>query len=386
MLYVIGKGGFGRVWKVRDPKTNELWAMKEMSKKKIVKQSSQQSVMNERNLLTKLRHQFLVNMKCSFQSSEYLYIVMDLMEGGDLRYHMKNKTFTEDQTSKYLSSIEFMVACILLGLQFLHENVILHRDIKPENLVFNLDGYLKITDLGIARYWKPSNLRDTSGTPGYMAPEIVFRQNHGVAVDYFALGVIVFECLTGKRPYSGRSRKEIREQFLTYQAQLPQTFTLECQDFVNQLLMRKQENRLGHEGPEQVIQHRWLKDVNWEEIIEQKYNSPIKIIKKDNFDNNYVNRTSKSCSEEFNQSDFQNYTFITQQTESQTYTQQKLTYQKQQILYIIIIKLIVSGLQEIKYTSLECVLIITRYNKLIKFLSFFIIFIHVVKFFLIFLC
>lgn len=74
----------------------------------------------------------------------------------------------------------------------------MHRDIKPENLVFNLNGYLKITDLGIARYWKPTNLRDNSGTPGYMAPEIVFRQNHGVAVDYFALGVIVFECLTGK--------------------------------------------------------------------------------------------------------------------------------------------------------------------------------------------
>lgn len=104
-------------------------------------------------------------------------------------------------------------------MEYLHQNGILHRDIKPENLVFDnrgiqfnvILGYLRITDLGIARIWKPENQQDTSGTPGYMAPEVMCRHNHGVAVDYFALGVIVYECMMGKRPYLGRSRQEIRD-------------------------------------------------------------------------------------------------------------------------------------------------------------------------------
>lgn len=91
------------------------------------------------------------------------------------------------------------------GLEYIHNQCVIHRDIKPENLVFDQKGYLKITDFGIARVWSPEN-KNTSGTPGYMAPEVMCRQNHGVAVDYFALGVIVFECIFGFRPYRGKSR------------------------------------------------------------------------------------------------------------------------------------------------------------------------------------
>jgi len=95
-----------------------------------------------------------------------------------------------------------------------HSNGILHRDIKPENLVFDDRGYLRTTDFGIARVWRPENHNDTSGTPGYMAPEVMCRQNHGVGVDYYALGVIGYECMLGRRPYNGRNRKEIRDQIL----------------------------------------------------------------------------------------------------------------------------------------------------------------------------
>jgi len=99
-----------------------------------------------------------------------------------------------------------------MGLEFLNKHNIIHRDIKPENLVFDEFGYLRITDFGIGRYLKPENSADTSGTPGYMAPEVMCRQNHGFAADYYALGVIVYECMFGRRPYVGRSRKEIRDQ------------------------------------------------------------------------------------------------------------------------------------------------------------------------------
>ena len=130
------------------------------------------------------------------------------------------------------------MGCMILCLEYLHSKSILHRDIKPENLVFDEEGkihiyqnlgYMKVTDLGIARVWNPDNAKDTSGTPGYMgnkyiyynqikiAPEVMCRQNHGVAVDYFAMGVIGYECMYGKRPYVGKTRKEIRDHILSKQ-------------------------------------------------------------------------------------------------------------------------------------------------------------------------
>lgn len=104
-------------------------------------------------------------------------------------------------------------------MKYLHDNNILHRDLKPENIVFDAQGYLRITDLGIARAWSPEtdNSKDTSGTPGYMAPEVMCRQNHGVEVDFFAVGVIAYECMLGKRPYGGKDRKEIRDHILSKQ-------------------------------------------------------------------------------------------------------------------------------------------------------------------------
>jgi serine/threonine protein kinase len=105
----------------------------------------------------------------------------------------------------------------MTGLEYLHLNGVIHRDIKPENLVMDSRGYVKITDFGIARIQIPENAHETSGTPGYMAPEVICRKNHNFAVDYFALGVIAYEFMMGKRPYLGRGRKEIRDAMLARQ-------------------------------------------------------------------------------------------------------------------------------------------------------------------------
>ena len=150
-------------------------------------------------------------MQYAFQDRENLYLVMDLLSGGDLRYHIaRHRKFNEEQT-------KFFIACIIVALEYVHGKCILHRDIKPENLVFDDKGYLRVTDFGIARIWNPDNSKETSGTPGYMAPEVMCRQNHGVAVDYFAVGVIGYECMMGKRPYVGKTRKEIRDHILAKQ-------------------------------------------------------------------------------------------------------------------------------------------------------------------------
>ena len=108
-------------------------------------------------------------MHFAFQDRENLYLVMDLLLGGDLRYHIaRQRKFSENET-------KFFVGCLLLALEVVHGNVIIHRDIKPENLVFDSEGFLRLTDFGIARFWSPDNASETSGTPGYMAPEVMCR-------------------------------------------------------------------------------------------------------------------------------------------------------------------------------------------------------------------
>ncbi|CAD8054688.1 unnamed protein product [Paramecium sonneborni] len=270
----IGRGGFGKVWKVKKKKNKLFYALKVMSKAKIIQKKSVQSVINERQLLSNLRHGFLINMQSAFQDKEYLYLVMDLLTGGDLRFHIgRLRRFNEEQT-------KFFAACIIIALEYLHQNGILHRDLKPENLVFDSSGYLRLTDLGIARIWKPENSGDTSGTPGYMAPEVMCRHNHGIAVDYFALGVIVYECMLGRRPYLGRSRQEIREQMLSKQVaikrqEIPPGWNIQAGDFANSLLQRKPQNRLGTNGPDEVKQHPWFKDFNWQKLENKMMISPF---------------------------------------------------------------------------------------------------------------
>ena len=143
--------------------------MKEMEKNRIVTKRYVNSVMNERKLLSQLKHPFLVNIIYAFQDKTSLYQVTDLMTGGDLRYHMsgkKKKVFTEEEA-------KFIICCVILGLEFMHSNGVLHRDIKPENLLMDPSGYIRITDLGISRIWTTDNSQETSGTPGYTSPEVM---------------------------------------------------------------------------------------------------------------------------------------------------------------------------------------------------------------------
>lgn len=188
----IGKGGFGKVWKMIRKSDHQTFAMKEMSKARVLAKRSIHQVINERKILSQLKHPYIVNMQFAMQDKINLYLVMDLLPGGDLRFHLtQKKHFNEEQT-------RFFVACIVHALSFIHRKIIIHRDIKPENLVFDQKGFLKITDFSIARQWNQDNSRETSGTPGYMAPEVMCKSNHGMAVDYYAVGVIAYECMLGR--------------------------------------------------------------------------------------------------------------------------------------------------------------------------------------------
>lgn len=132
----------------------------------------------------------------------------------------------------------------------MHSNGVIHRDIKPENLLIDETGYLRITDMGISRMWNPENSHETSGTPEYMAPEVITKNNHGYSVDYYALGVILYEMMLKRRPYTGKNRKELRENIFEKQvfitrAEIPEGWSIEAADFINKLIQRKPALRLG---------------------------------------------------------------------------------------------------------------------------------------------
>ena len=286
-LYVVGRGGFGKVWMVKYKKTQQKYALKEMSKVKIIDRKSEKSIKNEREFLSQLHHPFIVNMICSFQDYDNLYLVMDLLTGGDLRYHIcHKKQFNEDQ-SRFFSS------CILLGLEYIHKNNIIHRDIKPENLVLDEKGYVRITDFGVAKKNLKDNSSETSGTPGYMAPEVLCALNHSFQVDFFALGVIIFEFMNGYRPYLGRNRKEIKEAVLAKQIHVHRKqlfengWSFESGDLINKLLYRKPHKRLGCNGIKEIKEHSWFKSINWDELFNKNMKSPFVPKEGDNFDKRY---------------------------------------------------------------------------------------------------
>ena len=292
-INIIGRGGFGKVWKVYSRKYKKVFAMKEMSKSKIIDKRSEKSVKSERDMLELMNHPFIINMHFSFQDTDNLYIAMDLLTGGDLRYHIcKHKKFFEEQT-------KFFIACIILSLDYIHTNNILHRDLKPENLVLDSNGYMKLTDFGIAKVYKKENFRETSGTLGYMAPEVLCAQNHTIAVDYFALGVIGYELMNGTRPYIGKNRKEIKERIMAKQVQvkkeqIPRGWSVESADFINRLLQRKPINRLGLRGSIEVKEHLWFKDFDWKGLYLFKLKAPFIPKQGDNFDHRYCNAPDKS--------------------------------------------------------------------------------------------
>ena len=299
-LYVIGKGGFGKVWKIQSKKTKAIYALKEMSKLKIIDKKSEKSINSEREFLSKLHHPFIVNMHYAFQDKQNLYLVMDILNGGDLRFHISRyHKFSEEQT-------RFFIANIIYSLQYIHSNNVIHRDIKPENLVLDEKGYVRITDFGIAKENMPDNSSETSGTPGYMAPEVMKAKNHSFAVDFFAVGVIGYEFMQGKRPYYGKNRKEIKEQMLSKQALITEEtiahgWSSESMDFINLLLQRKEDKRLGShggsKGAEELMKHLWLKYYPWNELKNKTLSAPFIPEPKDNFDKLYCESVDKISEE-----------------------------------------------------------------------------------------
>ena len=265
------------MWYVKNNKFKKKFAMKEISKVKLIQNDAYDEILHEQNLCSKLNHPFLVTMNFSFQDKDYLYMINDLMSAGDLRYwYIQKKIFTEKEC-------KFIIANIILGLEYLHSNKIIHRDLKPENILFDQKGYAHIADFGIAKELgsePEEKIIDASGSPGYMSPETILKQKHSYASDFFSLGVICYEMMMKKRPYVGKNRQEIKEKMINEFVQIksneiPKGWSVEFADFVNKLLEKNEEKRLGYKNINDLKCHPWLKLLNWKNIYLMKEKAPF---------------------------------------------------------------------------------------------------------------
>ena len=213
-------------------------------------------------------------------------MVIDFCPGGELFYHLRRLgRMTEEQARFYISEI-------LLGLEYLHCKGIIYRDLKPENIILDVDGHVKITDFGLSKQNLKQRDRTFSfcGSPEYMSPEMLIEKGHGKEVDFYSLGALLYEMLTGLPPYYNIDKSVMYKNILQNQLEVPSYFSRAAKDLILSLLVKNPENRLGtKEGAIEIKKHPWFRSVSWRKVIEKKTVPPYRPnFRHSNFDSEYT--------------------------------------------------------------------------------------------------
>ncbi|XP_072029651.1 serine/threonine-protein kinase 32A-like [Amphiura filiformis] len=271
ILRAIGKGSFGKVCIVQKKDTKKMFAMKYMNKTMCIKKDAVRNVLREQEILQSLDHPFLVNLWFTFQDEEDMFMVVDLLLGGDLRYHIQQGVkFDAERVKLYLCEIA-------LALDYLRKEYIIHRDIKPDNILLDEEGHVHITDFNIATIMKDGTLATSmSGTKPYMAPEIFNTisddcKGYSYGVDWWSLGICVYEMLRGKRPYdihSNSSVSDIRHLYTNTHPHYPSAWNPAMTEAIKQLVSLDPEQRIS--SLDELAKHPFVDDVDWDAVLQMK--------------------------------------------------------------------------------------------------------------------
>ncbi|KAF5402863.1 Non-specific serine/threonine protein kinase [Paragonimus heterotremus] len=275
LLKVLGKGGYGKVFLARKIDTGQTYAMKVLKKASIVTNAKDTAhTKSERNILEMIRHPFLVQLHYAFQSPGKLYLVLEFLAGGELFMQLeKEGVFMEDQASFYLAEIT-------LAIGHLHSMGIIYRDLKPENVLLDIGGHVKLTDFGLSKERVDrDNLTHTfCGTIEYMAPEILLRQGHGKAVDWWSLGTLMYDMLSGAPPFAGEDRKQTIDLIIRGEYVLVPYLSREAASMLSKLLVVDVNRRLGS-GPadaEAIKSHLFFRSTNWDRVLKRQVEPPFR--------------------------------------------------------------------------------------------------------------
>jgi len=258
----LGCGAFGRVKLCRLPRTDQFFALKCQAKRSIVESGLQEHVLNEMRVMRKINHPYIAKLYSALQDRQYIYFVLELLQGGELFTHLRNRGKLTEQTAR------FYAATVVYAFSTLHAKKIAYRDLKPENLVMDSHGYVKLVDFGLAKQLLSGKTWTLCGTPDYLAPEIILNEGHDLAVDYWALGVLIFEMVVGAPPFYAEDPMEVYEKILSGNPSMPTFFTRNLSDLIKKLLRSQQGKRLGNTrgGTAAVVKHKWFSSFDWASI------------------------------------------------------------------------------------------------------------------------
>ncbi|XP_042492106.1 probable serine/threonine protein kinase IRE4 [Macadamia integrifolia] len=297
----ISRGAFGKVFLARKRTTGDLFAIKVLKKLDMLRKNDIERILAERNILITVRNPFVVRFFYSFTCSDNLYLVMEYLNGGDLYSLLRNVGCLEEHVAR------IYIAELVLALEYLHSLGIVHRDLKPDNILIAHDGHIKLTDFGLSKIGLMNSTADLSGsgtngtilfnsndlhtsfehanqteernwksavgTPDYLAPEILLGTEHGYAADWWSVGIILFELITGIPPFNAERPEIIFENILNGKIpwpSVPSDMSFEAQDLINRFLTHNPDQRLGANGAPEVKVHPFFKGISWDTVALQK--------------------------------------------------------------------------------------------------------------------
>jgi len=276
IIATLGVGGFGRVELVMiagDGK-NRSFALKQMKKSQIVETRQQQHIMSEKEIMEESDCQFIVKLFKTFKDRKFLYMLMESCLGGELWTILRDRGNFDDSTTRFYTS------CVVEAFDYLHSRGIIYRDLKPENLLLDANGYVKLVDFGFAKKLQVGRKTWTfCGTPEYVAPEVILNKGHDISADYWSLGVLMFELLTGTPPFTGTDPMKTYNIILKGidAIEFPRNITARAKELIKKLCRDNSAERLGYQkgGIRDIQKHKWFDGFNWEGLRQRNLQPPI---------------------------------------------------------------------------------------------------------------
>ncbi|KAJ7095813.1 kinase-like domain-containing protein [Mycena belliarum] len=272
LITVIGKGSFGKVMQVRKRDTSRIYALKTIRKMHIVNRNEITHTLAERLVLAQVNSPFIVPLKFSFQSEQKLYLVLAFVNGGELFHHLQREQRFNEERSRFYS------AELLLALEHLHELDVVYRDLKPENILLDFTGHIALCDFGLCKLnMKADDKTNTfCGTPEYLAPEILNGGGYNKTIDWWTLGVLLFEMLAGLPPFYDEVTDKMYEKILNDPLVFGPEIGTDARSILTELLRRDPTQRLGVNGAAEIKKHAFFASTDFDKLLQKKIQPPFK--------------------------------------------------------------------------------------------------------------
>eukprot|EP00347_Sterkiella_histriomuscorum_P013818 403363248 len=275
IIKVVGRGAYGKVYKAKFKRDNEIYAIKAIKKDYLIQHDSLQYAILERKIMTRLRHPNIISLQYAFQNSKRFYMVFEFMDAGELFMHLQESgKFNVERVREYSAQI-------LLALEYIHKKGIIYRDLKLENILMDKKGFIKLADFGLAKIQQEDQIKIKGmlelddpnyvcGTLEYLSPEVVRDKKYDTHTDLWSLGVLIYEMLSGRGPFVDRSKKQLFNKILTHEVKVEHIQNQDARDLIKKLLTKDLSKRL--KDIKDIKKHKFFSKIDWNEYTQQNFN------------------------------------------------------------------------------------------------------------------